>query len=162
MDILTLIKRHQGVAARAILCPSDFANFDSLILLIASTEEHIFDLLDMENVLAEGAVSRKLSTQTQSDMPQHIQNMEQEFVKIEAALAKVQEVLIWNREQSPAQQEGLHLVSHWTHIVSQQGYIVQQSSEEALKHFKAFKKVCLLRIRTMAIELTRQACRRAT
>ena len=150
MDIRTLIKRHQEVAARSIPYPADFANFDSLILLIASTEEHISDLLDMENGLEEDVVSRKLSTQTQSDMPQQIQNMEQEFLKIEAALAKVQEILIWNREQGPAQQEGLHLISHWTHIVAQQGYIVQQSSEEALKHFKAFKKVCLLRIGTMA------------
>jgi len=162
MDILTLIKRHQEIAARSIPYPSDFANFDSLILLIASTEEHIFDLLDMENVITEEVVSRKLSTQTRSDIPQQIQTMEQEFLKIEAALAKVQEVLFWNREQSPAQHEGLHLVSHWTHIVAQQGYIVQQSSEAALKHFKAFRKVCLLRIRTMAIELIRQACRRAT
>jgi len=162
MDILTLIKRHQEIAARSISYPSDFANFDSLILLIASTEEHIFDLLDMENVITEEVVSRKLSTQTRSDIPQQIQTMEQEFLKIEAALAKVQEVLFWNREQSPAQHEGLHLVSHWTHIVAQQGYIVQQSSEAALKHFKAFRKVCLLRIRTMAIELIRQACRRAT
>jgi len=141
MDILTLIKRHQGIAARSIPYPADFANFDSLMLLIASTEEHIFDLLDMENVLAEEEVSRKLGTQIQSDMPQQIQNMKQEFLKVEAAFAKVQDVLAWNREQSPAQHEGLHLVSRWTHVIAQQGYIVQQSSVEALNHFKAFKKV---------------------
>ena len=117
MDILTLIKRHQGIAARSIPYPADFANFDSLILLIASTEEHIFDLLDRENVLAEEEVSRKLSTRIQSNMPQQFQDMEQEFLKIEAAFAKVQDVLAWNREQSPAPVSYTHLTLPTKRIV---------------------------------------------